>query len=136
MPLEPPFQGAALAELQAELASAATMLAAIPAIGGSVWNRSTSNAGDGIHTRPGDVAAGQVVGNVYAQIPPAVAQALAGQPIPVATWWFVSDDTTTLHAGDKLTSVAEPALAFAVMGINRQPGYIVAGLNQTNARQL
>jgi hypothetical protein len=136
MPLEPPFQGTALADLQAELASAATMLAAIPAVGGSVWNRSTAGSGDGIHTKPGDVAAGQVVGSVYAQIPPAIAQVLAGQPVPAATWWFVGDDTNALQTGDKITSATTPNLTFAVSSINRQPGYIVAGLNQINARQL
>jgi hypothetical protein len=134
---EPSITAAELASLQAELSQVATSLAAIPAVGGTVWNRSVVTPGDGIHTKPSEVAAGTIVGNIYAQIPPAIAQALVGQPIPVATWWFVGDDQNTLNAGDKLTSVLSPTVfVFTVIGVNVQPGYIVAGLSRINARQL
>lgn len=130
------FSATELAEVREELALAATALASIPAVGGLIWNRSTAGVGDGIHTKPGDTPAGQVVGNVYAQIPPAIAIALAGAAVPVATWWFVGDDANTLLAGDKITSDTDSTLSFAVSGINKQPGYIVAGLNRSNAGQL
>lgn len=134
---EPTFTANELALLQEELAQVATMLASIPAVGGSVWNRSITTVGDGIHTKPTDTDSGLVAGNVYAQIPPAIAQALAGQPVPVATWWFVGDDANILKAGDKITSFIEPLIySFAVIGINPQPGYIVAGLTRIGARQL
>lgn len=125
-----------LQAIQDDLAIAATALSAIPAIGGSLWDRTTTGAGDGIHTKPGDTAAGQVVGNVYAQLPPVIALSEAGATIPVARWYFIGDDQNTLLTGDKITSVVSSALVFAVSSINIQPGYIIAGLTQANGRRL
>ncbi len=97
------------------------------AAGGTLTVRRVPEAANERTERPESAIVGTVSGYVYRS---QRQQIIAGAAdfTPVDTWQLVAEGTPDVRENDELVSVATPALAWQVMGVEVHTGYVMATL--------
>lgn len=111
----------ALTDIQSAFKEGAFLVGELLGVGGTSWTR-TRTSGSGETAAPSTSSA-TVTGYMRRRQRTRMVMAQPGAKVPDDQWVFTAEETADVRAGDRLTSVADSGLTFAVVGQTFKPGY-------------